>query len=345
MGRKTFSNTLKTLTKGTIKPAVFARLHKMILNSLKEQAQKCKTPQFKTFLSDFDDKHWHHILKYHINNGNKTSIKDTFRFYKQVVHYEDLPSQVKQCLSAKRKQQRRNEIGSNVKQIHEKNENNIQNRNKSENKNVWNLNQYYIQSELDNIHCYLSHANWEYFVQRHTNQQITETSDDIKYEQEERKRKDEEKSVAFDIITINKTENQNKYITESNNIGKYGFGEAYSYPNLSFKWNSIFDELSFNPMCVLSQTQITDSLIKAIRKHAYTISDDCKHEFICKYYNNKYKILRNDPIGIKHIYAIIVYTDITAFCTAYRSTYRLIDNETNPEEPKQRHLHLYYFAR
>eukprot|EP01084_Bolivina_argentea_P214974 364928_1 len=164
MGKKTFSKKLK------IKLAVARKLHQKILHSLKEKAQESQAPQFKAFLSDFDDRHWHHILRCHINKGNKTSIKHTLRFYKTVVHFEDVKSQVEKCLSAKRKQQRRNKTTTNLKQVYGTNKNDIQNRNKSENKNIWNLNQYYIQSELDNIHCYLAHANWEYFVQRHTNQ-------------------------------------------------------------------------------------------------------------------------------------------------------------------------------
>ena len=40
----------------------------------------------------------------------------------------------------------------------------------------------------------------------------------------------------------------------------------------------------------------------------------------------------------------MVYTDCTAFCTAFRSTYRVIQNETT-QSVVSRHLELYHYSR
>eukprot|EP01084_Bolivina_argentea_P076833 139301_1 len=66
--------------------------------------------------------------------------------------------------------------------------------------------------------------------------------------------------------------------------------------------------------------------------------------FLCKYYKEQYNIIRNEPIGIKHIIAIITYTDKTEFCTEFRKTYRKIKNE-NEHQVTKRHRQLYFYSR
>eukprot|EP01084_Bolivina_argentea_P046696 85992_1 len=154
MGRKQFAETLKAEVK--MKPATAVKLYKIILNRLQLEALKAETKQFGIFLSEFNDKHWHHILRWHINDGTKTTIKNTLRFYSKMIHFEDEPSQIQQCLSVIRKQRRTNRINSTQNFEKKENENRINSINKTENKNLWSLNQYYMQSELDNIHSYLA---------------------------------------------------------------------------------------------------------------------------------------------------------------------------------------------
>lgn len=62
-------------------------------------------------------------------------------------------------------------------------------------------------------------------------------------------------------------------------------------------------------------------------------------------YDPEYNIVRNEMIGVRHILAIICYTDCTEFCTAFRATYRRMDDETDDAQPTKRHLQFYHFAR
>ena len=55
--------------------------------------------------------------------------------------------------------------------------------------------------------------------------------------------------------------------------------------------------------------------------------------------------MRNEPIGIRHILAIIVYTDMSDFCTAFRATYRRLDGEKHDSQVSERHLQFYHYAR
>eukprot|EP01084_Bolivina_argentea_P096732 173890_1 len=75
------------------------------------------------------------------------------------------------------------------------------------------------------------------------------------------------------------------------------------------------------------------------------LSDVSKGKFICKYFKREYNIIRNEPIGIRHILAIIIYTDMTAFCTSFRATYRRIETETEEFEVVERHKQMYFYAR
>ena len=43
-------------------------------------------------------------------------------------------------------------------------------------------------------------------------------------------------------------------------------------------------------------------------------------------------MIRNDPIGLQHILSLIIYTDLSSFCTKYRQTYRKLDGETTTKE-------------
>eukprot|EP01084_Bolivina_argentea_P071286 129629_1 len=152
MKRKTFYKCVSEHTK--IKPAHAAKLYTNILNTLTKIAQ---TKQFGLFLSDLDmnviDEDYYHILKIHINDGNKESIKNAFRFFERIVHYEDSGSEIEECRSVKRRNHRSNDINKKTETIDEK-------KNDCDEKNIWKLKQYYNQSQLDMIHSYLVHSNW-----------------------------------------------------------------------------------------------------------------------------------------------------------------------------------------
>eukprot|EP01084_Bolivina_argentea_P147845 258623_1 len=86
-------------------------------------------------------------------------------------------------------------------------------------------------------------------------------------------------------------------------------------------------------------------LTKAFNKHRIAISDIYKQQLLCKYYKKEFNIIRNELIAIRHILALVVYTDMSEYCTVFRKTYRRIDDEITDEEVLERHLQLYYFAR
>eukprot|EP01084_Bolivina_argentea_P226287 382247_1 len=110
-GRKQFAKCLQKCTGKNINLAIGSKLYKLTMKRLKEKTQQA---QFGKFISEIDskliDKNYHHILHSHINNGNKLSRENVFRFYEKIVHYEDLDSEKKECSSFKRREQRTNRL-------------------------------------------------------------------------------------------------------------------------------------------------------------------------------------------------------------------------------------------
>mmetsp|Transcript_28898 Transcript_28898/g.45775 ORF Transcript_28898/g.45775 Transcript_28898/m.45775 type:complete len:410 (-) Transcript_28898:5-1234(-) len=82
--------------------------------------------------------------------------------------------------------------------------------------------------------------------------------------------------------------------------------------------------------------------MKAIRCHRLTVEDN---QLYCKYYKREYGLIRNQPAGICHVLALILYIDISAFCTKFRETYRRIGDETEEHQVEGRHKQLYNYGR
>eukprot|EP01084_Bolivina_argentea_P246327 412274_1 len=157
MKRKDFINFIKQQTQ--IKPAFVGKLYNKINKSLKDKAQRI---EFGNFLSNMNtaNNDYYHILKVHINEGNKSSITNAFRFFGRVVHFEDSSSDVADCRSVKRKANRLDKLKFNndTEMI----------KNTIDENNIWKLQQYYIQSQLDTIHSHLAHSKLEPYVQRYS---------------------------------------------------------------------------------------------------------------------------------------------------------------------------------
>eukprot|EP01083_Nonionella_stella_P147355 464799_1 len=94
-------------------------------------------------------------------------------------------------------------------------------------------------------------------------------------------------------------------------------------------------------VCTLCGLHQIDQIILKLRHHKHTKRDDALK---CKYYDRHYNIIRNEFIGLRHLFALIVYVDMTAFCTHFRRTYRKLSSQKN-EDVTGRHLELYYYAR
>eukprot|EP01083_Nonionella_stella_P150521 479624_1 len=153
------------------------KLYDKILYAMKQKAQ---TQQFGEFLSDLDmeriTQDYHHILKVHIREGDKTCIENCFRYFEYAVHFDDNAFQKEQCRSAKRKEDRIHQVIADTHdqiqqtQAHRDHKHDVFN--DEQNKDIWRLKQYYIQSQLDIIHSYLVHSKWERVVQRYCEKQV-----------------------------------------------------------------------------------------------------------------------------------------------------------------------------
>eukprot|EP01084_Bolivina_argentea_P076417 138492_1 len=161
--RKWFAQFVKAQTK--LKPAFGAKIYSAIKKRLNTATQN---KQFGRFISDSNvdcmNKDYHHILKIHINYGNKEAIKSVFQFFQQVVHFEDVKDEIEKCRSFKRTQDRTNKLIVNASNMKDKESK--EDEKHSGDTNTWKLKQYFKQSQLDLIHSYLVHSDWKYFIKR-----------------------------------------------------------------------------------------------------------------------------------------------------------------------------------
>eukprot|EP01084_Bolivina_argentea_P152845 266541_1 len=306
------------------------------MNALKTKAQ---TEAFGEFLSELDsqqiDADYHHILHSHINLGTATQKHQVFGFFEHTVHYEDTESEKKEgCQSFKRRQRRAdclddnkaNEISENAPIY-----NNI---------DIWSLKQHYMQSTLDVIHSYLVHPDWQRLIKRKKQKQVQNDNDEKTDDEKELTTKKEIESIA--------TQKKSTYITKITNddemkdVINYRFGVDHSHPDLNPKCNCLKNEILYNPLYKIKRNIFHELLIKAIRRHEIALNE---YKYQCKYYKWEYNIIRNTPIGIRHILALTIYTDISQFCTKFRETYRRINGDTDDSDVTQRHTELYYYAR
>ena len=102
--KKEFSKLIGC-SKETIRPFIGDKIYKKIETLLQKQAA---VKQFGTFLSYLHlninsiNECYHHILHYHIHHGDRDSVKNTFRFFAHVVHYDDTDGEKSQCRSLQR---------------------------------------------------------------------------------------------------------------------------------------------------------------------------------------------------------------------------------------------------
>eukprot|EP01083_Nonionella_stella_P019694 54691_1 len=150
-------------------------------------------------------------------------------------------------------------------------------------------------------------------------------------------------------VWIETNERNNKYVTDldasASNNTNYGFGMEHFHPNLSPKYCCVRDELLSNTLHQISEKLFRFLLVKAIKKHRLSLGKEVEEPLICKYFDQRYNIIRNSPIGIRHILALIVYTDLSKFCTIFRQTYRRTRKESSEQKVTQRHLELYHYSR
>eukprot|EP01083_Nonionella_stella_P286660 975609_1 len=338
-GRKSFGKMIQKECK--ISLAFSLKLYDTILYTLKQTAQ---TRQFGEFLSDLDmegiTKDYHHILKVHTREGGKTCIENCFRFFKYAVHFEDKRTEIDECRSTKRNEQRIHRLHTESNQDQKDDALII---NEEADIDIWRLKQHYIQSQLDIIHSYLVHSNWERFVQKYSEQ----AADDGNNNALNTALYDE----ADDDFAI---QNKGKYVTDIKDCDavdtQYGFGIDHAHHRMRSIHSSVRDELLLNKRKRLCVESFQDAIIKTIKVHPVALKQYAD-QLICKYYDRNYNIIRNQPIEMRHIFAIIIYTDFSDFCTMFRETFRKIGDETTQKDHistknvTDRHQEIYYYAR
>ena len=329
--RKQFLDTLcdtAEITKGKSR-----RVYKKITEYLHIAAQTKQFGEFLTTLnSSFIDKDYQHVLKYHINDsfgGNFNTKEATFNYFKSTIMCDigDCSSHFRnnngyRALDFKQTNQY-------IKEINDGKEIQI-NDSENEDINKWILKQRYIQTTLDTIHEHLVHYEFN------------------KVEEEGKMEEQDELGIKqLDInadtkMVYNNQINTSKYITDSTNLTKYGFGIDHYYPSLRPIYSCIKHELIKNKLHQISIKIFNDLLVKAVNLYA-TKKDD--NSLKCSHYKQEYNIVRNEHIAVRHILALAVYTDMSGFCSAFRSTYRKTRESMTEIDVTKNHREFYFFGK
>eukprot|EP01084_Bolivina_argentea_P255644 430094_1 len=336
--RQEMINLMKSETR--LKPIICMKTYN---NARRLLRNKAFHQQFGEFLNEHESdkmiEDYHHILLVHMAKGNKTTKENVFRYYQHLI-----VCQHDKCSSMSRHAQRQ------MRQYISKN-NNCNNDIDEEKKEIvidmWSRAQYYAQSTLDVIHTYFVHHDYKSDIC---------SDDDIKSQMSIR---DSESQINLEIDPFKNKEQSNnipprkdqqtkpKYITNAiDNVSKfmteYGFGMDYDYTHLTPKYKCLRDEIINNTIYVLRAHNFEECLMKAIKIKKIAIKD---YKLICTYYDPDYNIIRNSLIGTKHILSMIIYTDCTEFCTAFRSTYRAMHPRETDQHITDRHRELYWYSR
>ena len=133
--------------------------------------------------------------------------------------------------------------------------------------------------------------------------------------------------------------NQTKFVSKSEHI-QYGFGVWHRYAYLSPIYGHLREELLLNGVYSLSAGAVLRLLTKAIQKLREKAAN-----MRCSHFDADFNILRNAPISAIHVLCVICYTDVSALCSAFRATFRLLKGETEVAQVEERHRELYHMAR
>eukprot|EP01084_Bolivina_argentea_P134095 236599_1 len=319
----------------TIKLGTVSKLYRKLTNDLHMAAQ---TKQFGQFLLDSNayiiDEDYHHILRYHVSNqfGNVLSRTTVFKYFTNV-----LDCNLQQCESHSRYLERDLRFKETTQYFTDKSDKvtgfEIDDK-------IWQMKQRYIQTTLDLIHVYFAH---HHFPEIDNNNLDTKNVDKIEY-------KNYDASIEMmplqnekdnNLLSI-KPNNKDKYVTDTSNTTQYGFGIDHSYPHLKPLFSCIKEELTKNKQHRISPDIFDDLLIKALKHHSIATN---MYELKCIKFKEEYNIIRNTFIGIRHLLSILIYTDMSKFCTVFRQTYRKLNSTETEYEVQMRHCELYYYSK
>eukprot|EP01084_Bolivina_argentea_P260720 440374_1 len=185
----------------------------------------------------------------------------------------------------------------------------------------------YYEREFDSIHCNILHAKQKKhrasaFQNKSKQSQMTA---DI-YE--------EEKHNYFHDSIASTNETINRYTTD---IGLYDFGIDHQHQYTGPSEGNICLKLELSNTDYVSYNAWKSVLIKAFQKYKLVSND---RRFRSKQFSEDYNIGRGDQIGVHHLLCICFYTDFTALCKEYRSSYQ---NKTYNDQVETSYHQKFYF--
>eukprot|EP01083_Nonionella_stella_P318892 1167861_1 len=355
------------IMKGTsIKKGHAAKLYKKL-------REKCyaavKSSKYKEYIHALDfettDDDFFHVLNCHIKYGAQIK-SNTFAYFKRIVDCN-----IDDCDSKERKKTR-------VERFRTKHTEGVFSDDMNTKKiDPFKLRQRYVQNQLDVMHYFLVHpqerggSEYQQLYAHSSNRSVIGQSNTFDMLELSRKLKTNDLAPLseMDLKAKNKTKSysselpvpspknaldphglvadQHKYVTQISkddaHTAEYGFGVDHSYPHLEPKRNTnIRDELLFNEVCKVKNDDFEDIIMRALKMQRIAIKE---RRLRCKHYESEYNIIRNESIGIRHMLAIIIYTDLSEFCTAFRATYRAQNKSESEDSVTQRHRHLYFYSR
>eukprot|EP01084_Bolivina_argentea_P319412 554023_1 len=269
--KKQFATIIRQNTT-KINTAVSSELYRKIEKRLLQVLQQ------KQFLADLDMniiiEDYHHILNTHIE-GNETTQENVFRFFAEAMHFNDSPTE--HCQALHRRKQRLHHMQESKEQKTQNSQE--QKEHNSDNISIWSLELYLKLSQLDIIHYHLAHSKEKRFVKLYANRENNE-------------------ETLRDL----------KFVTElsDKDIHTYKFGIDYSYSDTCGQYYCIKEEMLFNNLHPLPFQTFQILMAKCITKHRVALKLH-RNRLFCKYYKKQYNIIRNEPIGIRHVFAIVVY--------------------------------------
>ena len=104
-----------------------------------------------------------------------------------------------------------------------------------------------------------------------------------------------------------------KYVTECDR-GEYGFGIPFNYVHLRPQCRSMRHELVCNRECALSHSQFMGTLRDAISVWTGKLSHSSSSMVAAREYGPRDGILRNERITMRHVFGLLLYTNLSEFC-------------------------------
>ena len=306
LSRKEFIIKIDKSTDNKLKRKIIKRVYNKMQALFLEIARDKKISEYTNTL----EKAYAHILKYHMTDlaGMEEITKENvFKYFQAVIMCDE-----KKCSAYRRYGQNRTPPPVYVEKEEKKNEE-IGNRSSPDGDIDFNQQkQQDMLSRLAQIHNYLCHTSL--------------CTDNNIPTQDDTSKNNDSKDIE-----------NSKYISTD-----YHFGVDFCYLYMENIYSSIKAELTQNKQYYIDFDQFETKLYKAILKHKIAIET---YKLKCDRYVKGYNIIRNSYITIRHILAIVAYTDFTNFCTKFRATHRPIKKGESDESVRKRHQKFYLFGR